>query len=128
MPRTKQTARRSTPEEERLQYERMREIRKRNRKREAEQKKRYHIEVSFDEEKIRAYFAPTASEGTFRRNMEEGIADSINDTLSTELWKFNGDRRVLTKRLKQALGGRLYSRNIIKDWCAEGLATMKTSE
>jgi hypothetical protein len=125
MPRTKQTARDSralTPEQQRFREERNRIYLKKNREREEKQKKKYHVEVSFDEEKIRAYFAPTAPEDTFLWSVQSGIAESINDNLGMSLWKFNGDKRVLIGKLKGALGGRLYSRNIIKDWCNEGLA------
>lgn len=41
-------------------------------------------------------------------------------------WKHRGARA--SEKLKKALGGRLYGRNIITKWCNEGLAEMVTNE
>jgi len=121
MARTKQTARRATEEEIRQRVEFKRRRDEEVRRRDEEVRRRNHIHVIFDSEKIRTYFAPTALEGTFRYDMEITIVESIDSVLSGTEWEYEGDKRVLITNLKRALGGRLYSRNIIDKWCEEGL-------
>ena len=127
MARTKQTARRCTEDISELR-ERIRIRDERRAERKKRSRVRNHIHIKFHNTAIRNYFKPTAHKDTFRRCMEEKIASSIRAKLRELDWEYEGDKRDLLNKLKVALGGRLYSRDLIGMWCEEGLATIQSAD
>lgn len=123
--RTKQTARvvkPMTPEQRKAHDAVQKKQRKEHEAKAAAKALANRIKIIFNRPRISDYFAPTAPIGTFKHDMEFKIFESVDTKLSELEWRFEGDRGALLKKLKIALGGRLYSRDLITMWCKEGLA------
>lgn len=79
------------------------------------------IHVIFCKTKITNYFKCKTKSNTFMGIMERENSTRIMEALTKINWEFNGNDSELKKILKAGLGGRLYSRNILKMWESEKL-------